>query len=425
MDKLDHLNGEVQGPLILQRCGLPASTSTTSSRMSEAPPCPVYYADHAADGGTPSGFRIFCSGEHPYRRARALCSNPASAATPGPRSPIPGSEVIARPRRRSFTAEYRRSILDQADAAHDAGAVGLLLRRDGLYYSDATSASVIIENWAFTYDTLNRLVAGTDSSTIGTYKGDTLCWAFDAFGNRTTKAMLTSARSSSLTPNFSFNSSNQIQSALYHYDAAGNVLADGQNQYLYDAEGRLCAVAFGNSGDMIHIHANFGWSVAELSVVGLRPEREVRSCWVQQVWVLKPGRPRTAAQQSFFCGCFRGRGQFPPHPKRSIEARFPSAFDQVVNCGSPSMVKPTGSIRNCPQRQFVVSGFNHSDECFSIAILIIWLRVRTPTSRKSSRITALIAHAEACNSHAISLIASPSRMPLSVAPAGSAVPRVF
>jgi transposase-like protein len=43
--------------------------------------------------------------------------------------------VVARPRRRSFTAEYRRSILDQADAAHDAGAVGLLLRREGLYSS--------------------------------------------------------------------------------------------------------------------------------------------------------------------------------------------------------------------------------------------------------------------------------------------------
>jgi uncharacterized protein RhaS with RHS repeats len=27
------------------------------------------------------------------------------------------------------------------------------------------------------------------------------------------------------------------------YDAAGNVLNDGQNQYLYDAEGRICAVA--------------------------------------------------------------------------------------------------------------------------------------------------------------------------------------
>jgi transposase-like protein len=62
-------------------------------------------------------------------------ANSAGAVAPGPRPPVPDSEVIARPRRRSFTAEYRCSILDQADAAHDAGAVGLLLRREGLYSS--------------------------------------------------------------------------------------------------------------------------------------------------------------------------------------------------------------------------------------------------------------------------------------------------
>jgi transposase-like protein len=47
--------------------------------------------------------------------------------------------VVARPRRRSFTAEYRRSILDQADAAQDVGAVGVLLRREGLYSSHLTT----------------------------------------------------------------------------------------------------------------------------------------------------------------------------------------------------------------------------------------------------------------------------------------------
>src|ERR1022692_1390480 len=61
--------------------------------------------------------------------------NAAGAAMPGSQPPVPDSEVIARPRRRSFTAEYRRSILDQADAAQDAGAVGLLLRQEGLYSS--------------------------------------------------------------------------------------------------------------------------------------------------------------------------------------------------------------------------------------------------------------------------------------------------
>ena len=61
------------------------------------------------------------------------------APASGPRPPVPDTEVTARPRRRRFTAEYKRSIIDQADAAHDAGAVGALLRREGLYFSHLTT----------------------------------------------------------------------------------------------------------------------------------------------------------------------------------------------------------------------------------------------------------------------------------------------
>jgi transposase-like protein len=65
------------------------------------------------------------------------CSS--SAASPAPRPPLPNSEVIARPRRRRFTAEYKRSIIDQADAAQDGRTVGALLRREGLYVSHLTT----------------------------------------------------------------------------------------------------------------------------------------------------------------------------------------------------------------------------------------------------------------------------------------------
>jgi transposase-like protein len=47
--------------------------------------------------------------------------------------------VVARPRRRRFTAEYKRSILDQADAAQDSRTIGTLLRREGLYASHLTT----------------------------------------------------------------------------------------------------------------------------------------------------------------------------------------------------------------------------------------------------------------------------------------------
>ena len=63
----------------------------------------------------------------------------SSAAPTASRPPVPDSEVIARPRRRSFTAEYKRSILDQADAAQDSGSIGALLRREGLYSSHLTT----------------------------------------------------------------------------------------------------------------------------------------------------------------------------------------------------------------------------------------------------------------------------------------------
>ncbi|PYO28321.1 MAG: transposase [Candidatus Rokuibacteriota bacterium] len=44
-------------------------------------------------------------------------------------------QVVAKPRRRVFTAEYKRRILKAADACATPGAVGALLRREGLYSS--------------------------------------------------------------------------------------------------------------------------------------------------------------------------------------------------------------------------------------------------------------------------------------------------
>lgn len=49
--------------------------------------------------------------------------------------PHPDPEVVAKPRRRAFTADYKRRILNEADAARFSGAIGALLRREGLYSS--------------------------------------------------------------------------------------------------------------------------------------------------------------------------------------------------------------------------------------------------------------------------------------------------
>lgn len=48
-------------------------------------------------------------------------------------------EVAAKASRRRFTMEYKRKILHEADACKTPGAVGALLRREGLYSSHLTT----------------------------------------------------------------------------------------------------------------------------------------------------------------------------------------------------------------------------------------------------------------------------------------------
>ena len=62
---------------------------------------------------------------------------PAGKKTsPGvPAGDRPDSEVLERPVRRRFSAEYKLQILRQADACQESGQLGELLRREGLYSS--------------------------------------------------------------------------------------------------------------------------------------------------------------------------------------------------------------------------------------------------------------------------------------------------
>jgi RHS repeat-associated protein len=112
--------------------------------------------------------------------------------------------------------------------------------------------------WNFNYDSLNRLV-----SSAGNQSGNPItnyCWGYDAFGNRTiqagssaafqtgspTCAPASGASFTSTWANYNdnnrFTATNQAPGGV-PYDASGNVTNDGQNQYLYDGEGRICAVA--------------------------------------------------------------------------------------------------------------------------------------------------------------------------------------
>lgn len=48
---------------------------------------------------------------------------------------IPNPEVLERPKRRTYTVDYKLKILKEADMAAESGGIGALLRREGLYSS--------------------------------------------------------------------------------------------------------------------------------------------------------------------------------------------------------------------------------------------------------------------------------------------------
>ena len=66
-------------------------------------------------------------------------SQDSSSSKPGKASPPKvDPEVKAKPERRQFSAEYKRRILEEADACTEPGQIGALLRREGLYSSNLT-----------------------------------------------------------------------------------------------------------------------------------------------------------------------------------------------------------------------------------------------------------------------------------------------
>jgi transposase len=65
---------------------------------------------------------------------------PAGAPAPEPPvAPAAETEVVGKAHRRRFTAEYKRRIMREADRCTTAGAIGALLRREGLYSSHLTT----------------------------------------------------------------------------------------------------------------------------------------------------------------------------------------------------------------------------------------------------------------------------------------------
>ncbi len=74
----------------------------------------------------------FLAAAEPAEERSDKAGSAAAAALPDP-------EVAAKPKRRRFTAEYRLRVLEEADRCTEPGAVGQLLRREGLYSSHLTA----------------------------------------------------------------------------------------------------------------------------------------------------------------------------------------------------------------------------------------------------------------------------------------------
>lgn len=92
------------------------------------------------------GKQLMAKPDGATERSAGERSEPArSAVAPSERSADEGSdfpetEVSARPTRRRFTADYKARIVREAEACKESGAIGALLRREGLYSS-------VLSNW--------------------------------------------------------------------------------------------------------------------------------------------------------------------------------------------------------------------------------------------------------------------------------------
>ncbi len=117
----------------------------------------------------------------------------------------------------------------------------------------------VMGQWSFGYDSLNRLSSGNaQTGPVPQQMGPYFCWNYDSFGNRlgqnnSTQGFLVSdgiscqssgGTTSQISADYD-SSNNRIKSTnsgVPGYDDSGNITNDGKNLYLFDGEGRLCAV---------------------------------------------------------------------------------------------------------------------------------------------------------------------------------------
>jgi transposase-like protein len=72
------------------------------------------------------------------KKLKMVSSTTASSAAPAAPRAAPDPEVSAIAKRRQFSAAYKLAVLEEVDHCSNPGAIGALLRREGLYSSHLT-----------------------------------------------------------------------------------------------------------------------------------------------------------------------------------------------------------------------------------------------------------------------------------------------
>jgi RHS repeat-associated protein len=161
-------------------------------------------------------------------------------------------------------ATYAPATVYDYAIAGSAGASGYAANGNLVSYTDLMDGG-----WSLTYDNVNRV--STAVATSGVWDNLTLSWTYDSFGNRKTQ---TPSGKNIAAPvpeaqTLSYPSENRISNyGASGYDGAGNVIYDLINHYLYDPEGRLCAVEYSNGTAteyMLYLYDGEGRRVAKVS----------------------------------------------------------------------------------------------------------------------------------------------------------------
>jgi RHS repeat-associated protein len=160
-------------------------------------------------------------------------------------------------------------------------------------------ADSVMGQWNYGYDNLNRLSSGSAVTSTApgipnTFAGVQPSWSYDAFGNRTAETwggtgsatVPTSSSAAYAAPNNEISFSSM---GTPTYDAAGNVTVDGLNSYLYDAEGRLCAVKNSTGALTGYIYDAAGIRVAKGSLTSFSCSFSSNGYQTTTSWVLGPG----------------------------------------------------------------------------------------------------------------------------------------